>query len=176
MVTLSANHNASALLRFFPRFVVVLILLQFIVLAIHTSSVASTLIQHWLTQAVAYIHQLLGTAFTVNGNVLTHQQSLQYVIVDNQCTGLMLLASVWAAIIGFARSLLKTLKMLIFAVIILQAINVLRITHLFFEIGQANNNFEFYHLYFWQTVNFISAVVVLFFLEKKFSCDRERHV
>ena len=170
-----SKTSYSPVLSFFPRFIVALTLLQCLVLAIHSSPTTSSIIQRIITQTVALIHAALGTSFTVNGNVLTHQPSLQYVIVDNECTGLMLLASVCAAIIGFARSALKTLKMITIAVIILSIENVIRIAHLFFEIRLPNNNFEFYHLYVWQIVNFITGLVVLLFLEKKFNNNRELH-
>ena len=163
------ENNSSPILSFFPRFIVALITLQFIVLAIHSSPEVSSVIQIVLTQMVAWVHEALGTSFTMNGNVLTHQDSLHYVIVDNECTGLMLLASVCAAIIGFSRSVLNTLKMIIIAVIILQVENVIRISHLFFEIQLPENNFEFYHLYFWQLVNFLTGLSVIFLLERKFN-------
>ena len=127
-----SKTSYSPVLSFFPRFIVALTLLQCLVLAIHSSPTTSSIIQRILTQTVALIHAALGTSFTVNGNVLTHQPSLSIE-------------------------------------------NVIRIAHLFFEIRLPNNNFEFYHLYVWQIVNFITGLVVLLFLEKKFNNNRELH-
>ena len=170
-----SEHRSTPILSFFPRFIVALIILQLMVLVIHSSEDISSLIQTALTQTVAWVHSVFGTPLTVNGNRLIHQDSLQSVIVDNECTGLLLLASVWAAIIGFSRSTLNTLKMMTISVTILQIENVIRITHLFFEIQRPDNHFEFYHLYFWQIVNFITGLVVLFILERKFKNKRELH-
>jgi exosortase/archaeosortase family protein len=166
---MQAEHQASPILSFFPRFLIALIILQFMVFSIHSSADLSSLLQQLLTEAVAWLHGIFGTQLIVEGNVLMHQHTLQYVVVDNECTGLMLLASVCAAIIGLARTLQNTLKMLAIAVIILQTENIIRIAHLFFEIKQVDNSFEFYHLYFWQAVNFITALVVFIILEKTFN-------
>jgi exosortase/archaeosortase family protein len=166
---MQVEHQVSPILTFFPRFVIALISLQFTVLAIHSSAETSSLLQQFLTEVVAWLHGVFGTELIVKGNILIHQHTLQFVVIDNECTGLMLVASVCAAIIGLARTLQNTLKMVVIAVIILQAENIIRIAHLFFEIGQADNNFEFYHIYVWQVVNFITGLVVFFVLEKTFN-------
>lgn len=150
--------------------------LQLMVFALHSSTVVSAIVQNALTQVVAVIHTMLGTKVVVQGNMLIHQHTLQFVVVDNECTGLMLLASVCAAIIGLGHSTSHTLKMMLIAVIILQIENIIRITHLFFVIKQPNNSFEFYHLYFWQIVNFITGLAVFFILEREFNNKSDLHV
>ena len=159
----------SPILTFFPRFIIALIVLQLTVFALHSSTEISNIVQNALTQVVAVIHTILGTKIIVQGNMLIHQHTLQYVVVDNECTGLMLLASVCAAIIGLAHSVINTLKMIILAVIILQTENIIRIAHLFVVIKQSSDNFEFYHLYFWQIINFITGLTIFFILERTFN-------
>ncbi|GAA6170466.1 hypothetical protein NBRC116592_01360 [Colwellia sp. KU-HH00111] len=166
---MSASEQPSVILAFFPRFITALIGLQLAVLAIHSSGTLSAIVQSALTKIVAMIHTVLGSQLIVQDNMLIHQGSMNYVIVDNECTGLMLLASVCAAIIGFAKSIFNALKMIIIAVIILQTENIVRITHLVFVIEHTNENFDFYHLYFWQAVNFITGLAILFILERKFN-------
>ena len=173
---MQAKELSSPILTFFPRFIIALIGLQLMVFALHSSTVISTLVQNSLTHVVAVIHTMLGTEVVVQGNKLIHLHTLQFVVVDNECTGLMLLASVCAAIIGLSLSTSNTLKMMLIAVIILQTENIIRITHLFFVIKQPNNNFDFYHLYFWQIVNFITGLAIFFILERKFNKKSDLYV
>ena len=54
--------------------------------------------------------------------------------------------------------------MAVSAIILIQFENIIRITHLFYEIKEPVNNFEIYHLYIWQLVNFLFALTVFYFL------------
>lgn len=58
--------------------------------------------------------------------------------------------------------------MSIFTVLVIQTLNILRISHLFFEIKHPVNYFEIYHLYVWQLVNFIFAIGVFYLLYNYF--------
>mgnify|MGYP006082998505 CR=1 FL=1 len=173
---MQAEGKPSLILSFFPRFLIALIGLQLTVFAIHSSKEISTIIQNNIIQAVFLIHKFLGTQMIVQGDRLIHQNTLHYVTVDNECTGLMLLASVCAALIGLAHSAINTLKMMIIAVLILQTENIIRIAHLFVEVKQPDNSFEFYHLYFWQVINFITGLAVFFILARKFNKKSDQYV
>lgn len=158
----------SIILAFFSRFIAALVMFQLIVLLIHTFSPLAQKIQHVLASIVSWFYQHLDSVVFVDGNMLIHPNNARYLIVDNECTGLLLVATVWAAIVAFEHKWLSKLKMMMIAFFVLQFINVIRIVHLLFEIKEVNNNFEFYHLYFWQSINFGLAILVLFILDKLF--------
>ncbi|WDE12162.1 exosortase/archaeosortase family protein [Thalassomonas haliotis] len=104
----------------------------------------------------------------ISANRLSHEGSGAYVVVDQACTALTLVATVWAGIFSLRHVWKKKIMMAFIAVIIIQLENAFRIMHLYYEIGQMVNHFEFYHLYFWQLVNFLTAICVFFFLDKVF--------
>lgn len=155
-------------LNFISKFLILIVLFQGIVYFIHNSPWLSQLIQLAITNSVAFVYQLFFEPIVVDGNKLLHQDLLRFLIVDNECTGLMLLASVSAVIMAFSQSFDTKIKMLIIAILVLQGENTLRITHLLFEISKESNNFDFYHLYFWQIINFITAILVIVGVERLF--------
>jgi exosortase/archaeosortase family protein len=151
---------------FFLKFVFFIMLFQGVVYIIHSNEYLSTLIQFTLTNIVAYIYQLLAEPVIVDGNTLRHIDTSRYLIVDNECTGLILLASVCAVLMAFNGPWLVKFKMAVLAIILLQGENIIRITHLLFEIKKENNDFDIYHLYIWQMINFITALLVISGVEK----------
>jgi exosortase/archaeosortase family protein len=153
---------------FFPRFVFALFCLQSFVFVIQTLPITAEFIQSGIAQSVAWLYGFYDSKVMVQGNAIAHLGTYRYVVVDNSCTGLMLLASICAVIVASAKPLVVKLQMVFWAIVILQVENICRISHLFFEIKQPVNNFEFYHLYVWQWVNFITAIVVLFVLDRVF--------
>lgn len=158
----------SIILTFFARFIFALVVFQFIVLLIHTFLPLAEKIQHVLACIVSWLYQYVDNVVIVDGNMLIHLHNGRYLVVDNECTGLMLVATVWAAIVAFEYEWRSKLTMMVIAFFVLQFENIIRIVHLLFEIKETNNNFEFYHLYFWQSVNFGLALLVLFALDKSF--------
>jgi len=160
-------------LTYLSRFLLVLIILQGFVYFAHTTPAIFQLIQHTITNTVAYIYQVIAEPVIVDKNTLRHTPAGQYLIVNNECTGLMLVATVFSAIIACQHSWLAKLKMLTMAILLLQCENIFRITHLLYEIKKENNNFEFYHLYIWQALNFIAAIIVIISVERIFGDNKQ---
>lgn len=162
------HHKNTFALNFFLRFLVFIVLFQTIVYFIHHNQLLSYSIQLSITHSVAFVYQLIANPVIIDGNQLLHLDSPRFLIVDNECTGLMLFASVNAVIMSFKQSFVTQLKMLILAAVLLYCENILRITHLLFEVRKDNNNFEFYHLYVWQIINFLSALLIIKGVERIF--------
>ena len=78
----------------------------------------------------------------------------------------MLIASVSAVIMALNQPISNKIYMLIVVVLILHVENILRITHLMYEIKEENNDFDFYHLYIWQIINFVTALLVIVGVER----------
>lgn len=164
-VNLSFNQNQSSTVTYFFRFVLLLLVLQSIVLVIHQYSLSATLVQNSIAQLVANIYNHFFVPITVEGNLLIHANTDRFLIVDNQCTGLMLTASVSAAIFAFRYPVNLKMAYVLLGIIVIQLQNVLRILHLVFESQTVDNSFDFYHLYFWQLMNFLTALFVIFLSE-----------
>ncbi|GAA6206224.1 MULTISPECIES: archaeosortase/exosortase family protein [Thalassotalea] len=160
------QDEQSLALKYFPRFLLYLIILQSIVYWVHRDLWLSQTIQHALSNSVAYLYQLIAEPIIVDGNLLKHTNSTRFLIVDNECTGLMLIASVSAVVLALNQPIYNKICMLIVAVLVLHVENILRIIHLMYEIKEENNDFDFYHLYIWQIINFVTALLVIVGVER----------
>ncbi|GAA5135214.1 archaeosortase/exosortase family protein [Thalassotalea piscium] len=164
----SQNENPFTL-NFFSRFLVFIVIFQVIVYCIHQSQLLSYAVQLAISHSVAFFYSLVADiTIIVDGNHLIHSDSPRFLIVDNECTGLMLFASVSAVIMSFKQPFTARLKMVLLAAVLLYCENMLRIAHLLFEVKKDNNQFEFYHLYVWQIINFLTALLVITGVERLF--------
>lgn len=167
------NHTSNIpTLNFFIKFLLYIIIFQWAVYLIQTNSFISLKIQTTLVNTVAYIYQLFAEPVIINGNTLRHVNSSKFLIVDNECTGLILLASVCSVLMAFNYSWWAKLKMILVAVFILEGENIIRMTHLLHEIKKENNDFDIYHLYIWQIINFVTALFVISAVKRWFR-DKE---
>lgn len=133
-------------------------------------------VQYSLADWVANIYRCFFTGISVNGNVITIVNSERHLIIDNECTALMLSASVASAIFALNYSLLSRVFSIIISLLLIQCENMLRILHLIVEIQKPDNLFNFYHLYVWQGINFLTAVAVILITEhmmKRFSINHQ---
>lgn len=140
--------------------------MQSLVFFIHYNAEMATLFQNSLTQIVASIYNNFFTPVAINNNRLIQSDTGQFLIVDNECTALMLSASVAAAIFATQYSFYLRMQSTLFSLKIIQSQNILRILHLVFESQTVDNSFDFYHLYFWQLINFLTALCVIFFADR----------
>lgn len=153
-------------LHFFSKFLLIVIIFQLAVYMLQASF--STFIQGAIANTAGFIYRMFDASIMIEGNLLIHQEPYGFLIVDNSCTGLMLLASVCAAILAFDHKWQSKIKMLTIAIIILQSENVFRIAHLLYIVKNNSDAFEMFHLYIWQGINFATALVVIFGLDKMF--------
>jgi exosortase/archaeosortase family protein len=162
-------------LRYFYRFLLSIAVSQSLVFFIHQHKGLASFVQYSLADSVADIYRYFFTGIAVNGNVII-VNSERYLIIDNECTALMLSASVASAIFALNYSLLSRVFSIISSLLLIQCENMLRIVHLIVEIQKPDNLFNFYHLYVWQGINFLTAVVVILMAEhmmKRFSINHQ---
>ena len=168
MFEFKSQISNTPTLIYFSKFLIFIILFQSTVFIVHSNIEASQMVQIAITNVVAYVYQLLADPVIIDGNTLKHVNSSRFLIVDNECTGLILLASVCAVVMAFNYSWQAKLKMIVMAILILQSENIIRITHLLFVLTKENSDFDIYHLYIWQVINFITALFVIGAVERFF--------
>jgi exosortase/archaeosortase family protein len=169
------NKHDVINLRYFYRFLLSIVASQSLVFFIHQHKGLASFVQYSLADWVTDIYRYFFTGITVNGNVII-VNSERYLIIDNECTALMLSASVASAIFALNYSLLSRIFSIVISLLLIQFENILRILHLIFEIQKPDNLFNFYHLYIWQGINFLTAVVVILIAEqmmKRFSINHQ---
>ncbi|WP_076419556.1 hypothetical protein [Colwellia sp. UCD-KL20] len=152
------------LLSFFRVFMVWVLLLQLLVWWIDESTRLAFFIQSYLAEAAGYLGHFFLDNVSVIDNKLIHADTQRFVIVDHKCTALSLIATLWAAIFALQYRWSLKILMAISACILIQIENIIRIVHLFNEIKYPINQFELYHLYIWQLVNFVSALALFFLM------------
>jgi len=161
---LIANQQELISTNFFYRFLLWTLLLQVIVWQIETTPYIANFIEHGLAQISGKLYNFYSQQWLVSGNKIIHSDSLRFVYVDRSCTGLSLIATLTAAIFSLSFSWSKKISMVIIAALLIQIENLIRITHLFHLVKQVDSNFDFYHLYIWQLVNFIVALFIFYAL------------
>jgi len=156
----------SIVLAFFKRFILWFVLLQTIVLLIehHPSSIAA--IQHLLGSASARLYQFYSTNVVIAGNALINPVSGNYVTIDNACTGLSLIATLTAGLFALSGTIREKMGYFLLIILLIQVENIIRISQLFYLISHQASiaKFNFYHLFFWQFINFIYAMLVFYFI------------
>jgi len=154
------NHaEKEGIVPFFSRFIVWVALLQSVVWWFNSTN-AAFVFQHGLAEFAGYIGHFFLENITVFENKLIYMDSLRFVVVDNKCTALSLIATLWSGIFALRFKWALKLGMAVGTAILIQLENTIRIIHLYHEIKHPINQFEYYHLYVWQGINFLTAVLV----------------
>jgi len=148
--------------HFFYRFLFWTLLLQIAVWQIETTTITINIIEHGLAKLSGFIYSFYSSQWLVDGNKIIHSDSLRFIYVDRSCTGLSLIATLTAAFLSLSLPWRKKLICVIVATLLIQIENTIRITHLFHLVKQVDNHFTFFHLYFWQLANFISAILIFY--------------
>ncbi len=145
---------------FFLHFLLWSLILQVVVWQIQAIPVFANALQHAQALSAAFFYNLYSSQWLVENNVLMHSISRRFIVVDQACTGLTLLATLIAGTFSLLMPWRNKLLMALLLTFLIQLENSLRIAHLFYLIKQPINNFEFFHLYFWQVLNFMSAIFI----------------
>jgi len=146
--------------HFFYQFLFWTVLLQLLVWQIENTTVIENAIEHGIAKISGFIYNFYSSQWFVEGNKMIHSDSSRFILVNRACTALSLMATLIAAFFSLTLSWKKKVILAIFAVLLIQIVNIFRITHLFYVVRQVDNHFVFFHLYFWQFINFISALLI----------------
>ncbi len=154
------------LVSLFKRFIRWLIFLQLFVWVLEQNQQISFYIQHLLANAAGMVINFFSMPIIVSENQLIHPISGNFVIIDNACTGLSLFATIAALILSLNINSTKKFTKIILVIIALQLENLIRISHLYYliEHDSTRHNFNLYHLYYWQFINFFYALGLIYFI------------
>ncbi len=172
IMTASINNS---LYTFFFKFLFYSAIFQLAVWQFHSHEFLSEFLSNFLAQLSREFSLLFTDNILINENKLIHPDTGRYITIDQQCSGLSLSGTLIAAFCSLSIKNSKKLLMSILAVLVIQTLNIIRISHLFFEIQYPVNHFEIYHLYVWQLVNFIFSIGI-FYLLCNFFCKEELDV
>lgn len=117
-------------------------------------------VQHGLAVVAGKLYGVFDQGILIEKNRLIHVSSGRFVVVDHQCTGFSLLATLFALLVSLPNQLKHKILSLMCVLILLQLENLIRINHLYYLISVAPEYFNLFHLYLWQGVNFFYAIGV----------------
>ena len=149
LVALGGRH-------FIVSFIIALVLFQIVAYLLSDTET----VQHALAIMAGKLYGLFDQGMLVERNRLIHISSGRFVVVDHQCTGFSLLATLFALLVSLPNQLKHKIMSLICVLVLLQLENLIRINHLYYLISVAPEYFNLFHLYLWQGVNFFYAIGV----------------
>ncbi len=158
-------------LRYFKFFVVWLLLFQVIALVGAKSATTQVL----LANIVAFLSAYFDSSVMVENNQVINSISLRYIVINEECTGFSLIATLSALFFALPIRWFRKLMTFCCIFVLIEVENIARIMHLFYLVETQSPYFDFYHLYFWQGLNFIYALIIffilLFFMKKEKNAD-----
>jgi len=108
----------------------------------------------------AFITQFFDPSVISHGIVLQDSVSRVAVSIQPGCNGIEAMICLTAAIIAFPASWKSKLYGLFFGFIAIQALNIVRIISLFYLLQWNKEWFEWAHLYLWQALIILDALIV----------------
>jgi len=108
----------------------------------------------------AEITQLFDGSVRASGIILQNIENGTAVSIEPGCNGIEAMICLTAAIIAFPATLKQKLYGLIFGFIAIQALNIVRIISLFYLLQWNKDWFEWAHLYLWQALIILDALIV----------------
>ena len=96
------------------------------------------------------------------GNLIYDQITNQGVYIMPGCNGVEVCLVLVAAILAFPSNIKNKVLGIFFGVLVVQFLNLIRIVSLFFLLQWDKNWFDFFHLYLWQALIMLDALVFWF--------------
>lgn len=108
----------------------------------------------------SWLIQLFDSGVTASGDVIRDVVSGYAIQIAPGCNGVEAMIILLAAIMAFPAPFFYKLKGLFWGFLAIQALNMVRIISLFYLLQWDMNWFEFFHLYLWQALIILDALVV----------------
>lgn len=108
----------------------------------------------------AAVTQLFDSSVISHGIILQSSSSGTAVSIQPGCNGVEAMICLVAAIVSFPASLKSKLYGVFFGFIAIQALNIVRIISLFYLLQWNKDWFEWAHLYLWQALIILDALIV----------------
>ncbi|MCA8891471.1 MAG: exosortase H [Hyphomonas sp.] len=115
-----------------------------------------------LVRICAVLISIFGGEVQTNGTVLSFRRGGVGVSVENGCNAVEVCMLLAAAVLAWPSPIKQKLFGLLACVGLVQTVNLFRIISLLFILRSAPSVFEFFHLYVWEVMILLEAVVIFF--------------
>ncbi len=129
----------------------------------------------FLATVSSWIVQLFDANVHAYGDIIQDTKTMVAIQIAPGCNGVEAMIILLAAIVAFPSSLWYKIKGLFFGFLAIQSLNLVRIISLFYLLQWNQTWFEWFHLYLWQALIILDALIVwliwLRYLPKKTETD-----
>lgn len=129
----------------------------------------------FLVTVSSWIVQLFDANVHAYGDIIQDTKTMVAIQIAPGCNGVEAMIILLAAIVAFPSSLWYKIKGLFFGFLAIQSLNLVRIISLFYLLQWNQTWFEWFHLYLWQALIILDALIVwliwLRYLPKKTETD-----
>ncbi|MCB1583388.1 MAG: exosortase H [Xanthomonadales bacterium] len=108
----------------------------------------------------SWVIQIFDSNVIAQGDVIRDAVTYQGIQIAPGCNGVEAMIILLAAVVAFPSPWLYKLKGLFYGFIAIQALNAVRIISLFYLLQWDKNWFDWFHLYLWQALIILDALVV----------------
>lgn len=114
----------------------------------------------WIASVSSWLIQMFDANVIANGDVIRDSVSGYAIQIAPGCNGVEAMIILFAALMAFPASFFYKMKGLFWGFLAIQALNMVRIISLFYLLQWDRNWFEWFHLYLWQALIILDALVV----------------
>jgi len=130
-----------------------------------------------LATVSSWIVQLFDANVHAYGDIIQDTKTMAAIQIAPGCNGVEAMIILLAAIVAFPSSIWYKIKGLFFGFLAIQSLNLVRIISLFYLLQWNQTWFEWFHLYLWQALIILDALIVwlvwLRYLPKKKPSDND---
>lgn len=108
----------------------------------------------------SWIVQLFDSNVHAYGDIIQDTKSMAAIQIAPGCNGVEAMIILLAAIVAFPSSIWYKIKGLFFGFLAIQSLNLVRIISLFYLLQWNQTWFEWFHLYLWQALIILDALIV----------------
>lgn len=146
--------------RFFIVFLVIILTLFLLQITQYAQDAFITPFTSFVAAISAWVVQIFDPAVISSGNTLGDPLLHKQILIVPGCNGVEAMIILFAAVIAFPAPLVYKLKGLMWGFLAIHSLNTVRIISLFYLLQWDRNWFEWFHMYLWQALIILDALVV----------------
>ncbi len=154
------NYDCCCMIRFIVIFLVILVSLFLLEIYEPVRQAVVLPFTSLIATVSSWIVQLFDANVHAYGDIIQDTKSMAAIQIAPGCNGVEAMIILLAAIIAFPAPWFYKLKGLFWGFLAIQSLNTIRIISLFYLLQWNYNWFEWFHLYVWQALIILDALIV----------------
>ncbi len=148
------------MIKFFVLFLVIILTLFLLQITQYAQDTVITPFTSFVAAISAWVVQVFDPEVISAGNTLGDPLIHKQIVIVPGCNGVEAMIILFAAVIAFPASVWYKIKGLLWGFLAIHSLNTVRIISLFYLLQWDKNWFEWFHMYLWQALIILDALVV----------------